>query len=123
MLASLLAGVDSSGGKVVLVRGEAGVGKTSLVREFIGRHDQGVKVPRGRAHSTRQHALGLTARQAEVLQLLAEGLTNPEIADRLFVAPRTVQHHVSAVLSKLHATTRQDAVTQAHKKGPPTPSN
>ena len=79
--------------------------------------DQGVKVPRGKAQSTRQHAVGLTARQAEVLALLAEGLTNPEIADRLFVSPRTVEHHVSAVLSKFDATTRQDAVTQAHQQG------
>jgi len=83
--------------------------------------DQGVKVPRGKARSTRQHAVGLTARQAEVLTLLAEGLTNPEIADRLFVSPRTVEHHVSAVLSKLDATTRQDAVTQAHQQGLLTP--
>ncbi len=85
--------------------------------------DQGLKVPRGKAHSTRQHAVGLTARQAEVLALLGEGLTNPEIADRLFVSPRTVEHHVSAVLSKLDATTRQDAVSQAHQQGllaPPT---
>jgi len=79
--------------------------------------DQGVKVPRGKARSTRQHAVGLTARQAEVLALLAEDLTNPQIADRLFVSPRTVEHHVSAVLSKLDATTRQDAVTQAHQQG------
>ena len=79
--------------------------------------DQGVKVPRGRAHSTRKHGAGLTARQAEVLQLLTEGLTNPEIADRLFVSPRTVEHHVSAVLSKLDATTRQDAVTRAREQG------
>jgi DNA-binding CsgD family transcriptional regulator/tetratricopeptide (TPR) repeat protein len=79
--------------------------------------DQGVKVPRGKAQTTKQHGAGLTARQAEVLTLLSEGLTNPEIADRLFVSPRTVEHHVSAVLSKLDATTRQDAVSQAHQQG------
>jgi DNA-binding CsgD family transcriptional regulator/tetratricopeptide (TPR) repeat protein len=84
--------------------------------------DQGVTVPRGKARSTRKHAAGLTARQAEVLDPLAEGLTNPEIADRLFVSPRTVEHHVSAVLSKLDATTRQEAVTAAHERGLLTPS-
>ena len=79
--------------------------------------DQGVPVPRGKARSTRKHAAGLTARQAEVLGLLAEGLSNPEIADRLFVSPRTVESHVSAVLSKLDATTRQEAVAEAQKQG------
>jgi DNA-binding NarL/FixJ family response regulator len=43
------------------------------------------------------------------MTLIAEGLTNPEIADRLFVSPRTVDHHVSAILSKLGVSTRQEA--------------
>ncbi|MFV1963643.1 MAG: response regulator transcription factor, partial [Acidimicrobiia bacterium] len=60
---------------------------------------------------------GLTARQAEVLHLLAEGLTNTEIADRLFVSPRTVENHVSAVLTKLASTTREEAVTRARDEG------
>jgi DNA-binding NarL/FixJ family response regulator len=66
---------------------------------------------------TRRHAAGLTARQAEVLQLLDEGLSNIKIADRLFVSPRTIEHHVSAVLTKLDASTREEAVTQAHAEG------
>ncbi len=78
--------------------------------------DQGVRVPRGKAKTTRTHVAGLTARQAEVLDLLAEGLSNPEIADRLFVSPRTVEHHVSAVLSKLDAATRQEAVSRAREQ-------
>jgi len=76
--------------------------------------DDGVTVPRGKSRNTRRHAAGLTARQSEVLQLLDEGLSNIEIADRLFVSPRTVEHHVSAVLAKLDASTREEAVTQAH---------
>jgi DNA-binding CsgD family transcriptional regulator/tetratricopeptide (TPR) repeat protein len=79
--------------------------------------DQGIRVPRGRAAATRRHPAGLTARQAEVLGLLAEGLSNPEIADRLFLSPRTVEHHVSAVLSKLEATHRDEAVTRAEEQG------
>jgi DNA-binding NarL/FixJ family response regulator len=43
------------------------------------------------------------------MALISEGLTNPEIADRLFVSPRTVDHHVSAILSKLGVGTRQEA--------------
>ncbi len=79
--------------------------------------DQGVSLPRGKRRDTKRHAAGLTARQAEVLQLLDEGLSNIEIADRLFVSPRTIEHHVSAVLAKLDASTREKAVTQAHAEG------
>jgi DNA-binding NarL/FixJ family response regulator len=51
----------------------------------------------------------LTPRQLEVAALLIEGLTNAEIADRLFVSPKTVDHHVSAVLAKLGAASRREA--------------
>ena len=54
-------------------------------------------VPRGPLPSTRANPAGLTGRQLEVAELLIEGLTNAEIADRLFVSPKTVDHHVSAV--------------------------
>ena len=56
---------------------------------------------------------GLTARQLEVLALVAEGLTNTEIAERLVVSPRTAEHHVAAVLTKLGATTRREAARRA----------
>lgn len=79
--------------------------------------EEGVDVRRGKGRKTRGHAAGLTARQAEVLQLLDEGLTNIEIADRLFVSPRTVENHVSAVLRKLDASTREDAVARARSEG------
>jgi DNA-binding CsgD family transcriptional regulator/tetratricopeptide (TPR) repeat protein len=79
--------------------------------------NDGVAVPRGKGQKTRKHAAGLTARQAEVLQLLDEGLSNIEIADRLFVSPRTVEHHVSAVLSKLDSSTREEAVKAASDQG------
>lgn len=79
--------------------------------------DQGVSVPRGKGRATRSHAAGLTARQAEILQLLGEDLSNTEIADRLFVSPRTVENHVSAVLSKLDSSTREEAVSRARTEG------
>ena len=59
----------------------------------------------------------LTARQSEVLALLAERLSNLEIADRLFLSPRTVENHVAAVMTKLDARTRNEAVTIAKKRG------
>jgi DNA-binding CsgD family transcriptional regulator/tetratricopeptide (TPR) repeat protein len=76
----------------------------------------GVSIPRGRAHTTRRHPMGLTAREDEVLALLAEGLSNTEIADRLFVSPRTVEHHVAAVMRKLNARSREEAVAVAIKR-------
>jgi DNA-binding NarL/FixJ family response regulator len=60
--------------------------------------------------------MGLTAREDEVLALLAEGLSNTEIADRLFVSPRTVEHHVAAVMRKLNARSREEAVAVAIKR-------
>jgi DNA-binding NarL/FixJ family response regulator len=60
------------------------------------------KIARGPRPTTRRDPHGLTARQLEVLDLMAEHLTNAEIAQRLFLSERTIDHHVSAILSKLH---------------------
>jgi DNA-binding NarL/FixJ family response regulator len=78
---------------------------------------QGTRVPRGKSLTTRDHPAGLTARQAEVLQLLADGLPNAAIADELFVSHRTVENHVSAILMKLDVATREAAVATARERG------
>jgi DNA-binding CsgD family transcriptional regulator/tetratricopeptide (TPR) repeat protein len=74
-------------------------------------------LPRGPRPSTREHPANLTAREAEILALVAEGLRNAEIAERLFLSPKTVGHHVSAVLRKLGVRTRAEATAEAVRRG------
>jgi DNA-binding CsgD family transcriptional regulator len=77
----------------------------------------GGRVPRPRRTATRQHPGGLTEREAEVLDLLADGASNADIAATLGISARTAEHHVSAVLAKLGAATRVDAVVLAADRG------
>jgi DNA-binding NarL/FixJ family response regulator len=70
-------------------------------------------IPRGPRATTRQNPFELTDREMAVLTLLAEGLNNPAIATRLSISPRTVEHHVSAVLAKLQVQSRSEAVALA----------
>ncbi|HEX6198271.1 MAG TPA: AAA family ATPase [Jiangellaceae bacterium] len=74
-------------------------------------------VPRGPRRATQQSPAGLTPRQTEVLALLADDLTYREIADALHLSLKTVDHHVSAVRSKLAVSTRHDAVAAARRLG------
>jgi DNA-binding CsgD family transcriptional regulator/tetratricopeptide (TPR) repeat protein len=76
-----------------------------------------VHVPAGPRPSTRANPAGLTGRQLEILVMLAEGLTNAQLADRLYISPKTVDHHVSAILTKLAAKSRTEAVHLARTSG------
>jgi len=68
----------------------------------------GSPIPRRPSGATRQHPSGLTPSEAEIADLLAEGLTNREIAAKLFVSDRTVEHHVTAILRKLGVRSRRE---------------
>jgi DNA-binding CsgD family transcriptional regulator len=74
-------------------------------------------IPRGPIADTRSNLAGLTRRQTHVLQLVGEGMTNAEIAARLCISGKTAEHHVSAIMARLGAASRREAVTAARKLG------
>jgi DNA-binding CsgD family transcriptional regulator len=86
-----------------------------LVRRRL--HKMGMRrVPRGPQPATRANPAGLTARQVDVLALIEQGMTNEEIAQRLVLSVRTVEHHVSAILAKLGAQSRTEVAVTARAK-------
>ena len=85
-----------------------------VVRQKL--RDAGVQtIPRGPRVATKENPFGLTNRQAEILLLLTENLTNAEIAARLHISPKTVDHHVSAGLARLDVSAGEDAAELARR--------
>jgi DNA-binding NarL/FixJ family response regulator len=74
-------------------------------------------VPARRRESSIANPAGLTTRQVGVLRLIGDGLTNTELAERLYLSAKTVDHHVSAILARLEVTNRRDAVRRAREIG------
>jgi len=68
-------------------------------------------------HASAASTEALTARERDVLQLVAEGLQNRQIAARLYLSPHTVKFHVASILAKLGAASRTEAVTLAARRG------
>jgi DNA-binding NarL/FixJ family response regulator len=79
---------------------------------------EGVRgLKRGANRSTRSNAAGLTARELEVLSLVAQNLSNAAIARRLYLSAKTVDHHTSAILTKLGIESRREAAEAARRVG------
>ena len=94
---------------------EAGPAATIVSRRLREHGARGV--PRGPRPATRSNPAGLTSREVEVVGLVAEGLRNSEIAGRLVLSERTVDHHVSSILRKLGVHTRVEAAAAARRLG------
>lgn len=78
-----------------------------------------IERPPGTAEAPEAEALGasLTVRELEVLRLLARGQTQAQIAEQLFISPKTVGSHIQKILTKLDVHSRAHAVALAHKHG------
>ncbi|MBV9365365.1 MAG: response regulator transcription factor [Solirubrobacterales bacterium] len=86
-----------------------------VARQLLELGERGL--PRGPRQKTRANPAGLTVRELEVLELLAVGLRNVQIAERLVLSGKTVDHHVSAVLRKLNVRSRGEATAEAARLG------
>ncbi len=91
----------------------AAAAATIVARRLRERGAKGL--PRGPRQTTKENPAGLTAREVEVLGLVAEGLRNADIAERLFLSQKTVGHHVSSILRKLDVNGRGEAVAAVRR--------
>lgn len=80
--------------------------------------DAGIKsIPRGMRKSTQSNPANLTQREIDIVTLLKDGLQNKEIADKLYISPKTVDHHISSILFKLDVNSRSKAAQEASRLG------
>jgi DNA-binding CsgD family transcriptional regulator/tetratricopeptide (TPR) repeat protein len=95
------------------------LGATAVYEKMkLEMRNSGIKsIPRGIRKTTQSNAGLLTQREVDVLQLVKEGMQNKEIAARLFISAKTVDHHISAILFKLDVKTRFKAVQESIQLG------
>jgi len=107
---------DSKREALSILESLGATGTINLIKQEMRK--EGIKnIPQGPRESTKKNPAGLTKRQLEVLRLLPEGLSNSEIASKLFVSPKTIDHHISAILSKLNLHSRAEAANFARTNG------
>ncbi|HET6940490.1 MAG TPA: AAA family ATPase, partial [Nocardioides sp.] len=115
---SLLDGPDPEHWREAVTRLDAlGADATARIARRKLRESGARGVPTGPRRTTREHPQGLTRREQEVLAELARDQTNEEIAARLVISAKTVDHHVSSVLAKLGVANRHEAITKARRLG------
>jgi DNA-binding CsgD family transcriptional regulator/tRNA A37 threonylcarbamoyladenosine biosynthesis protein TsaE len=114
---ALYDGDEAAMKKALLIFEKLGASAASqLIKQKM--REKGIKnIPKGPRQSTKDNIAGLTSRQIEVLNLLKQGLTNNEIAGKLYISSKTVDHHVSAILSKLNINSRSEAAVFSIKDG------
>lgn len=113
-LARALAPVDRTQAIAEARRALATYGRVGAHRMHAAQallHDLGDAAAAGPAAPDAVRAL--TAREREILDLLAQGLSNPQIAERLVISPKTAEHHVGAILRKLQLSSRSEAAVYA----------
>ena len=108
---------DASAGQLVGAVQRTAAGETPMAPQVLGRLIDRFLERRPAAPAGEGRLGSLSAREREVLGLMATGLTNPEIADRLVVSLATVKTHVRSILAKLDARDRVQAVLLAHEHG------
>ena len=92
-----------------------GIGVWVGAKVFAGRPS--AAAPENEGNPKARATLGMTDREFEVLKLLAEGLSNKEIARKLNVSPNTIKTHVTRLLEKLDARRRTEAIQKARDLG------
>jgi DNA-binding CsgD family transcriptional regulator len=112
---ALAAGDDAAAGEALRILDDLGATRAADFHRAELRRRGVVRVPRGPRRATAEHKAGLTPRQVDVLALLVGGLSNREIADRLTLSPKTVDHHVHALLRKLGVSSRGHAAAEARR--------
>ncbi|NNC77229.1 MAG: AAA family ATPase, partial [Woeseiaceae bacterium] len=94
----------------------AAVAKARKIAAKLGIASKMPRARRGPYKSARNHPLGLTKREQDILKLVANGASNRDISARLKRSPRTIEHHVSSVLAKLNVANRMEAMLRVQNE-------
>ncbi|HEX8731197.1 MAG TPA: response regulator transcription factor [Ktedonobacterales bacterium] len=108
---------DASGEEIIAAVQAVASGLTALDRSLARAALSGLARGAAQPEPVGEQDEPLTAREREVLQLLAQGIPNKQIAQRLSISEHTVKFHVSAIMTKLGAASRTEAVTTAARRG------
>jgi ATP/maltotriose-dependent transcriptional regulator MalT len=114
---ALAQGPDEALREALTIADRLGAGPIAAIMRRRLRERGARGVPRGPIEATRANPWGLTVRELEVLRLLAQGCTNPQLARRLHRSTKTIDHHVCSLLEKLGVHSRTEAVAAAFRRG------